>query len=97
MVPAFATEEKSNDYDGAPVIIVRGIDFAGLTYEDGSKALNVQLDTLFPVITKALFAHLNVVSKETVIDAVMDVAYEILSPLACDNEGNSVEPISMVQ
>ena len=97
MVPAFATEEKSNDYDGAPVIIVRGIDFAGLTYEDGSKALNVQLDTLFPVITKALFARLNVVSKETVIDAVMDVAYEILSPLACDNEGNSVEPISMVQ
>ena len=97
MVPAFATEEKSNDYDGTPVIIVRGIDFAGLTYEDGSKALNVQLDTIFPVITKALFSRLNIVSKETVIDVVMDVAYEILSPLACDNEGNSVEPISMVQ
>ena len=106
MVPAFATEEKSNDYDGAPVIIVRGIDFAGLTYEDGSKALNVQLDTLFPVITKALFARLNVVSKETVIDAYCGTGtislylaqkarkvygVEIVSPAIKDAEKNARE------
>ncbi len=97
MLPAFATEAESNDYDGAPVIIVRGIDFAGLTYEDGSKALNVEVGTIVPVVFQAFMARLNIINKDAVIDAVMDVAYEILSPLACDNEGNSVEPVSMVQ
>lgn len=97
MIPAFATEAESNDYDGAPVIIVRGIDFAGLTYEDGSKALNVEVGTIVPVVFQAFMARLNIINKDAVIDAVMDVAYEILSPLACDNEGNSVEPVSMVQ
>ena len=97
MIPAFATNGQSNDYDGPPVIIVRGIDFAGLTYEDGSKALNVEIGTIVPVVFQAFMARLNVISKDAVIDAVMDVAYGILSPLACDNEGNSVEPVSMVQ
>ena len=97
MIPALGANGQSNDYDGPPVMIVRGIDFAGLTYEDGSKALNVEIGTIVPVVFQAFMARLNVISKDTVVDAVMDVAYGILSPLACDNEGNSVEPISMVQ
>ncbi len=96
-VPAFAQGESTVDYDGNPVVIVRGIDFAGLTYEDGSKALKVDLATLFPLLSQSLFARMNVISKDVVIDTAIDVAYEILSPLACDNEGNSVEPVSMVQ
>ena len=47
-IPAFATNAEESNYDGAPVIIVRGIDFAGLTYEDGSKALNVEISTIVP-------------------------------------------------
>ena len=36
-IPAFAVEEKSeSNYNGLPVIIVRGIDFAGLTYSNGT-------------------------------------------------------------
>ena len=97
VVPSFAQEDVTADYDGCPVIIVRGIDFAGLTYEDGSKALNVELTTIFPLVMQSFFARLNVIDKDIVIDTAMDVAYEILSPLACDNEGNSVEDVSMVQ
>lgn len=96
-IPAFAGEETAADYDGNPVIIVRGIDFAGLTYEDGSKALNVDLGTIFPLVMQSLFAQMNVIDEEVVVDTALDVAYEILSPLACDNEGNSVEAVSMVQ
>lgn len=96
-IPAFAGEETAADYDGNPVIIVRGIDFAGLTYEDGSKALNVDLGTIFPLVMQSLFARMNVIDEEVVVDTALDVAYEILSPLACDNEGNSVEAVSMVQ
>lgn len=97
VIPACAAENTTAKYSGNPVIIVRGIDFAGLTYEDGSKALNVELSTIFPLLMQSLFARMHVIDKNLVIDTAMDVAYEILSPLACDNEGNSVEPVSMVQ
>ena len=49
-VPALAAPKAvsaSENYDGNPVIIVRGIDFAGLTYENGEKALNVSAGTIF--------------------------------------------------
>ncbi len=96
-IPVFAQGQSTVNYDGNPVVIVRGIDFAGLTYEDGSKALKVELTTLFPLLIQSFMGRLEVLNKEIVIDTAMDVAYEILSPLACDKEGNSVEPISMVQ
>ncbi len=96
-IPAFAQGQSAVNYDGPPVVIVRGIDFAGLTYENGSKALNVDLTTLFPLLMQSLFARMNVIDDDIVVDTALDVAYEILSPLACDNEGNSVEPVSMVQ
>ncbi len=96
-VPVFAQGQNTVNYDGNPVIVVRGIDFAGLTYEDGSKALSVDLTTLFPLLLQSFMARLEVINEDIVIDTALDVAYEILSPLACDNEGNSVEPVSMVQ
>ena len=96
-IPVFAQGQTTANYDGNPVVIVRGIDFAGLTYEDGSKALNVELGTIFPVLAQSLFARLNVIDESIVMDTALDVAYEILSPLACDKEGNTIEPISMVQ
>ena len=37
-IPVFAQGQTTTNYDGNPVVIVRGIDFAGLTYEDGTKA-----------------------------------------------------------
>jgi hypothetical protein len=96
-IPVFAQGQTTTNYDGNPVVIVRGIDFAGLTYEDGTKALSVDLTTLFPLLMQSFMARLEVINEDIVMDTAMDVAYEILSPLACDNEGNSVEPISMVQ
>lgn len=96
-IPVFAQGQSTVNYDGNPVVIVRGIDFAGLTYEDGSKALSVDLNTLFPLLMQSLFARMKVIDEDIVIDTALDVAYEILSPLACDNEGNTIEPISMVQ
>ena len=96
-LPAFAQGQNTVNYDGNPVIVVRGIDFAGLTYEDGSKALSVDLTTLFPLLLQSFMARLEVINEDIVIDTALDVACEILSPIACDNEGNSVEPVSMVQ
>ncbi len=99
-VPSFAATEDAPafaDYNGNPVIIVRGIDFAGLTYEDGTKALQLDVGEIIPLLLQSFFTRFGWQNKENLIDSVCDVAYEILSPIACDNEGNSVEPVSMVQ
>lgn len=97
-VPAFAAEEsEAADYDGYSVIVVRGIDFGGLTYEDGSLALNVDIGAIFTGLFKAFGAMVFSFNKDKLMDGIFDIAYDILSPLACDNEGKSVYPVSMVQ
>ena len=92
-VPAFAAEAKTqSNYNGLPVIIVRGIDFAGLTYPDGTKALQVDAGRIIATLMTSMFAN-----KGQLTDSILDVANEILSPLACDKSGNTIENISMVQ
>ncbi len=98
-VPAFAAEDASGaeSYDGNPVIIVRGIDFAGLTYADGTKALDFSAGSIFSILVDAFFASLKLTDAEAVTDGLFVLANEIFSPIACDKEGNSVENVSMVQ
>lgn len=92
-IPAFAVEEKSeSNYNGLPVIIVRGIDFAGLTYPDGTKALQVDAGAIISTLLSSMF-----MSKGKLTDSIFTIANDILSPLACDNQGNSIEDVSMVQ
>ncbi len=92
-VPAFATGTKSeSNYNGLPVIIVRGIDFAGLTYPDGTKALQVDAGKIISTLMTSMF-----MTKGQLMNSIFDVANEILSPLACDKSGNTIENISMVQ
>ncbi len=90
-VPAFAAESKSS-YNGLPVIIVRGIDFAGLTYPDGTKALQVDAGKIISTLMSSMFMN-----KGNLTDSILDIANEILSPLACDANGNSIQDVSMVQ
>ena len=97
-VPSFASEaDESSAYDGYSVIIVRGIVFAGLTYEDGTKALQFSVADIIPLLIKAVYTRFGLSSKDLLIESAIDVAYDVLSPIACDKEGNSVQPISMVQ
>ncbi len=92
-IPAFAVEAKTqSNYNGLPVIIVRGIDFAGLTYPDGTKALQVDAGKIISTLMTSMF-----MTKGQLMNSIFDVANEILSPLACDKSGNTIENISMVQ
>lgn len=89
-VPAFAAQETASaNYDGNPVIIVRGIDFAGLTYENGEKALNVSAGTIFSALMNGFFGMLKLKDTQSVLDGVFLVAKEIFDPISCDAEGNS--------
>lgn len=91
-VPAFAaknTAAVSEDYDGNPVIIVRGIDFAGLTYENGEKALNVSASTIFSALMDGFMGMLKLKDTQSVLDGAFLAAKEIFDPISCDKEGNS--------
>lgn len=96
---AFAAQDVNNttEYDGLPVIIVRGIDFAGLTYADGSKALQLEFSTIFSLLMQSFVARMKVMSVNDLLSTVFDTAKGVLSPIACDKEGNSIEDVSMVQ
>ncbi len=99
-VPAFAAEgveAEAEKYDGLPVVVVRGIDFAGLTYEDGSKALSFNAFELVPLLLDAILAQFMLKEEEALVDGIFGIAESVLSPIAADKDGNSIEPVSMVQ
>lgn len=81
-----------------PVIIVRGIDFGGLTYSDGTKALQVNAGDLMSLMLKGFWGSLSLQGEETVADGIFEIAKGIFEPISCDREGNSLDPdVSMVQ
>lgn len=81
-----------------PVIVVRGIDFAGLTYSDGTKALQVNAGDIMGFLIDGFWGSLSLKGEETVADGLFEVAKGIFLPIACDSEGNSLDPdVSMVQ
>ena len=99
-VPAFAAEGDAvaeNSYDGNPVIIVRGIDFAGLTYENGEKALNVSAGTIFSALMDGFLGALKLKDSQSVLDGVFLAAKEIFDPIVCDKDGNPYMFVSMKQ
>ncbi len=99
-VPAFAVDGDvpvENSYDGNPVIIVRGIDFAGLTYENGEKALNISAGTIFSALMDGFWGMLKLKDAQSVLDGVFLAAKKIFKPIACDKDGNVGPYVSMKQ
>lgn len=89
-IPAFAADEATVEYDGDPIVVVRGIDFAGLINEDGSSALSIGafevLNLIFDIggykVTgqKAAGAH-----------AIADFGKSVFANLMMDQNGNSIK------
>lgn len=99
-VPAFAADDDyyyDTGYEGNPVIVVRGIDFAGLTYADGTKALQVNGGQLVSLLFKAFWSSLTLQGEETIADGIFEVAKGIFEPISLNSEGNSTNGVSMVQ
>ncbi len=91
-VPAFAAQKTvtaAEDYNGNPVIIVRGIDFAGLTFENGEKALNVSGNVIISALLDGFMGMLKLKKVDSVLDGAFLAAKEIFDPISCDKEGNS--------
>ncbi len=91
-VPAFAADAAaphSENYNGNPVIIVRGIDFAGLTYDNGEKALSVSAGVIMSALMDGFLGMLKLKEVDSVLDGVFLAAKEVFEPISCDKEGNS--------
>ena len=90
MPMAFATETKAAEYDGDPIVVVRGIDFMGLVNGDGSKAISIEIGKIFNAITDIGIGTVKG-DKDAVINALIKFGLETFGNVACDKNGNPVK------
>lgn len=87
-VPAFAADEPAvASNDGEPIVVVRGIDFAGLVREDGSKALSFQVMDIINLLPSIVLRRMKG-EDDALINSLLEYAVELFEPLSCDKEGN---------
>ena len=89
-VPVSATGEQA-DYNGDPIVVVRGIDFAGLVKGDGSKALGVDAADIFTLLSD-IGSNTIKGDKNAIMNAVIQFANNLFSDIACDKEGKPLNP-----
>ena len=89
-VPAFAANETV-DYNGDPIVVVRGIDFAGLVKDDGSKAITVDAFDVFNLVLD-IGSYKARGDKDATINAIVQFGKNLFSDVACDKEGNPLNP-----
>ncbi len=88
-VPSFAAEKTSVEYNGDPIVIVRGIDFGGLIHEDGSKALAFNLIDVLTLIYDLASGYIK--NEEDVFEnALLSYCQKLFAPISSDKEGKSV-------
>lgn len=90
-VPATAaSEDVKADYDGYPLVVVRGIDFGGFYLEDKSPAISFELKDIFSFL-KNYFTQLIIKKNEDAfLDSSFAIATEILGPITINREGKPV-------
>lgn len=88
---AFAADSNDAAYDGDPIVVVRGIDFAGLVKEDGSKAIAIDIGEILGVIP-AVGMGLIKGDKDALINAVTDLGCNIFEDITRDKEGKPLNP-----
>ncbi len=96
-LPAFAAERVNSDtyykpdYDGYPIIVVRGINFGGLIYEsDGSLAMTVEAKDIFAVLGNIIKGAVIDKNKDFFIDSVIDFVWELMGDIASDKDGSTL-------
>lgn len=103
-VPAFAEESEAQVYSPSegncyPVIIVRGMDFAGLYYDCGTENQKpaigeIKADEIIMQLFRAIGSGVINRSLDSAMDVVIDYIYDILKGLSMDEYGNSLYNVS---
>ncbi len=98
-MPAFAAEAEKEAYDGNPVVIVRGIDFGGLTYADtDEKAMTIEVWDVINLIFDLIMGKFVLGNQSFLQDSILDAVWAVMGPIASNPDGSSVdENVSMKQ
>lgn len=98
-VPAFADKEETAEHNPAecknvPVIIVRGMDFAGLYLDCGTEnekpAINTDTEMIVRGVFSAIGKGIATFSFDGIINGVKDLATDIFKNLSMDENGDSL-------
>ena len=91
--PVLAAEDTSIDYDGNPVVIVRGIDFGGLVnLDDGTKAMKIGVGDILDTVAELLLGKFYYQKEDFIIDPALDLVWDIMGPIASNPDGSSMDP-----
>lgn len=101
VLPAFASEKKTIK-DGNPVILVRGMDFMGLTYnmgkEDEANCFGgVEAGELIAALMKALAIRVFTGSTDRFVSSFVEYLDRIMGKMACNPDGTSKYDISVTE
>lgn len=101
-VPAFAESDSSYYPDECltyPVVLVRGMDFGGLTVnygsEDASPAINADVTEIIKALLKAIGKGLFTFSFDNAMNEIFDCAYEIFKNMSMDKNGDSMYNVGL--
>lgn len=89
-VPAFAANETAA-YNGDPIVVVRGIDFAGLVKDDGSKAITVDAFDVFNLVLD-IGSYKARGDEDATIKAIVQFGNNLFNDIARDKEGKPLNP-----
>ena len=92
-MPAFAASEKA-DYNGNPVVIVRGINFTSIKFEDGSGPFNISTGTILGVLLESVITKFALKNEDALYDAFAEIVTDIFEPIAYDKNCESVNELS---
>ncbi|MBR5825722.1 MAG: alpha/beta hydrolase [Clostridia bacterium] len=95
-MPAFAAEETTEvvAYDGDPIVVVRGIDFAGLVKADGSSAISIDAFDVLGLIFN-IGGHKVTGNKAAGAHAIASFGKDLFADLMVDQNGNSLSDVSI--
>ncbi|MGN0448070.1 MAG: lipase family alpha/beta hydrolase [Acutalibacteraceae bacterium] len=92
---AAAEDEADVNYDGYPVVVVRGIDFSQLTYEDGTLAMQVRVKDIIDLIFDLIIGKFVLKNDNALAEAAVDFVWDFMGPIASNPDGSSVNEVSM--
>lgn len=104
-VPAFAADAQTTAYiaddsEKYPVVIVRGMDFAGLYYDCGTESQRpalgeIKADEIILQLFRAIGSGVINRSLDAAMDVVIDYVYDILKGLSMDENGDPLYNVGM--
>ncbi len=102
VIPVFAKTDINHNVSECetyPVVLIRGMDFGGLTVDYGTDnsvpAINADVSEIIKAVFKAVFIGLFTLNIDNMFNVVFDCAYDIFKFMSMDVNGESVYNVGL--